>query len=76
MAELNKILIEKKKGEFVRCLVEKLMIYALGRGLEYYDDCSVETICKTTAAHGYRFSQMVQAIAESAPFQMRRGEKK
>jgi hypothetical protein len=68
---LKAVLLEKQT-EFVRCLVEKLMIYALGRGLEYYDRPAVERIVQRLEKHDYRFSVLVTAIAESDPFRFRR----
>ncbi len=57
-----------------RCLTEKLMTYALGRGLERYDNRAVEQIQKATAADGYRFQNLIFEIVRSLPFQSRRGE--
>jgi len=58
--------------QFVNTFTEKLLTYALGRGLEYYDMPVVRTIAKTAAAHEYRFSSIVAGIVESAPFEMKR----
>ena len=71
--ELRKILLERK-GEFSRCLSEKLLTYALGRGLEAYDDCVVEKLSQDLAAHEYRFSTLILGIVHSDPFQKRRGK--
>jgi hypothetical protein len=57
---------------FVTTLTEKLLIYALGRGLEHYDAPSVRAITRTAAAGGYRLSDLVHGVVSSAPFQMRR----
>ena len=65
--------LKTKEAEFRRCLVEKLLTYALGRGLEYFDKCAVEDICNELARNDNRFVTMVIAIAHSDPFQMRRG---
>ena len=54
-----------------RALAEQLLIYALGRGLEPYDDCAVTGVDDASAAHGDTFSAMVRAIVHSTPFQMR-----
>jgi hypothetical protein len=72
--ELVRVLAGPRREQFVRGLAEKLLTYALGRGLEYYDRCAVDTICASVAREGYRFSALVLAIARSAPFQSRRGE--
>jgi mono/diheme cytochrome c family protein len=56
---------------FVGTVTEKLMIYALGRGLQPYDMPSVRAIVRDTAQDGYRFSSIVMGIIESTPFQKR-----
>ena len=71
-AELRKLLAEKKAKSFVRCLTEKMLTYALGRGLEYYDRPAVNKIADTTIQDGARFHSLVKAIANSAPFQKMR----
>jgi mono/diheme cytochrome c family protein len=68
-AELTRLLQTKRNEQFVRCLSEKLLTYALGRGLEYYDQCTVDRITEVTAMDGYRFSTFVLAITNSEPFQ-------
>jgi len=65
--------LKTKEAEFRRCLVEKLLTYALGRGLEYFDKCAVEDIGAELAGNDNRFVTLVIAIANSEPFQMRRG---
>ena len=57
---------------FVGTLTEKLLTYALGRGVTYADAPAVRQIRRAAAADDYRFTSLVAAIAESAPFQMRR----
>ena len=59
---------------FVTTLTEKLLTYALGRGLEYYDQPAVRTITREAARSDYRFSALITAIVESTPFQMRRSQ--
>lgn len=76
-AELTRLLRDKRNGQFVRCLAEKLLTYALGRGLEYYDQCAVDKITKEMAQSENRFSALVLAVANSEPFQKqgaKRGE--
>ncbi|MDB6025788.1 MAG: Protein of unknown function (DUF1587)/Protein of unknown function (DUF1592)/Protein of unknown [Verrucomicrobiales bacterium] len=72
---LRKFLLEKRRDEFVRCLAEKMLTYALGRGLEVYDRCAVDEIVARMARNEFRFSSLILAITESQPFQFRRGEK-
>ena len=57
---------------FVNTLTEKLMTYALGRGLEYYDAPAVRDITRHARADDYRFSSVVLGIVNSTPFKMRR----
>jgi hypothetical protein len=70
---LRKVLLGQKK-EFARCLTEKMLTFALGRGLESYDRCAVDRIVARLAKSNYKFSSLVIGIAESDPFQMRNGE--
>lgn len=72
-AELRKLLTEDLT-EFSRCLSEKMLTYALGRGLERYDRRTVDGLVKDVAANGSRFQDLVFAISKSLPFQSRRGE--
>ena len=57
---------------FVTTLTEKLMTYALGRGLEYYDAPAIRDITRRAREKDYRFSSVVLGIVNSTPFQMRR----
>jgi hypothetical protein len=72
-AELKAIL-KARDGEFRRCLTEKLLTYALGRGLEYYDKCTVDTIVKNVAGNHDKFAVLVLEIVNSDAFQKRRGK--
>jgi hypothetical protein len=56
---------------FVGTLTEKLMIFALGRGLSYYDMPAVRTIVRESARQDYRFSSLIMGIVKSTPFQKR-----
>ncbi|MBN8626202.1 MAG: DUF1592 domain-containing protein [Planctomycetes bacterium] len=71
-AELRKILIGRK-DDFAKCLTEKLLIFALGRGLEYYDDRAVTRIVEALQKNDYKFSTLCLEIVRSEPFRMRRG---
>ena len=70
--ELRVILLTQKE-QFTRCLVEKMLTYALGRGLEYYDKCTTDSIVDAVRDSDYRFSVMIDRIVMSDPFQFRRG---
>lgn len=70
--ELKKILKESRQVDFYRCLTEKLMTYALGRGLEPHDVEAVDRIVSRLQAENGRMSVLVNGVIESAPFQKRR----
>ena len=57
---------------FARTVVEKLLTYALGRGLEYSDAPTVRRLVRELAGNDYRWSALVQGIVESPAFRMRR----
>ena len=65
-------LLKSREKEIMRNFAEKLLTYALGRGLEPYDDCAVKQIVDSAQANDYRFSAFVQAIVSSEPFSQRR----
>ncbi|MFN3325467.1 MAG: DUF1592 domain-containing protein [Bryobacteraceae bacterium] len=71
--ELKDILMSERE-DFVQCITERMLTYALGRGLERYDRPTIRAIAKNLANHEYRFSRLVLEIVNSMPFQMRRGE--
>lgn len=64
-------LIKQKNTLFVRCLTEKMLTYALGRGLEPYDRPAVSKIVEAVSKDDYRFSTLISEIIKSDPFQMR-----
>jgi hypothetical protein len=72
-AGLQDLVSTTLKDKFLRCFTEKLLIYALGRGLEYYDECTVDKILEKAAKNDYRMSSFINAIAASEPFLSRRG---
>jgi mono/diheme cytochrome c family protein len=72
-AELKTILASSS-DTFAECLTEKLMIYALGRGLEGYDRVATKKIVAGLAANDYRFSSLINGIVDSVPFRMGRGD--
>ena len=57
---------------FVTTLTEKLLIYALGRGVEHHDAPAIRAIAREAAADGHRFSSLILGVIKSPPFQMRR----
>ncbi len=70
-ADLRKALM-RRPDQFAQTLTEKLMTYALGRSVEYYDMPAVRAIVRDAARDNYRFSTIVMGIVKSAPFQMRK----
>ena len=69
--DLMAILVDEKKDAFCRCLTEKMLSYALGRGLDSYDRCAVKSIVKALHENEYRFHTLVTQIVTSEPFTMR-----
>ncbi len=71
VAELRTALL-RRPDRFVGTMTEKLLTYALGRGLEYYDMPAVRTIVRDAATDEYRMSSLILGIVESLPFRERR----
>ena len=69
-AELRKVLLSKQE-EFVSTVTERLLTYALGRGVEYYDQPAIRKILREAEGSDYRWSSLVLGIVRSTPFQMR-----
>ncbi|HEY8503799.1 MAG TPA: DUF1592 domain-containing protein, partial [Gemmataceae bacterium] len=67
--------LKKRADEFRRCTAEKLLTYALGRGLEHYDRCAVEEIVASMKKGGDRFSALALAVVKSDPFRKRSGKR-
>jgi hypothetical protein len=72
-AEMRTVLLSSLP-EVSRCLTEKIMTYALGRGIQPYDTRTLDQIERTVAADGYRFQNLIREVVSSLPFQSRRGE--
>jgi mono/diheme cytochrome c family protein len=60
-----------QQEQFVRTVTGKLLTYAIGRELEYYDAPAIRSIVRAAAADGYRWSSVISALVRSTPFQMR-----
>ena len=67
-------LLLERPDDFVGTVTEKLMRFALGRSLEYYDMPEVRAIVRGAAKNDYKWSSVILGVIESAPFQMRRTE--
>jgi mono/diheme cytochrome c family protein len=70
-----KAILKAREKEFGRCLAEKMLTYALGRGLEAFDKCAVDDIAEKLAKDRYKFTSLVLNIVKSDPFQKRRNKR-
>ena len=69
--ELKQILVTSRRKDFYRCVTEKLLIYALGRGLEVYDETTVDKIVDQLDRENGKFSVLLEGVVLSAAFQRR-----
>ncbi len=69
--ELKRVLKTDRRRDFFRCVTEKLFIYALGRGVEYYDEVAIDEIVEKLENEGGRFSVLLEGVINSSPFQRR-----
>jgi uncharacterized protein DUF1585 len=67
---LRRALVAQRE-QFVRTVTSKMLTYAIGRGLEFYDAPAVRSIVRAAADDDYRWSSMIAALVKSAPFRMR-----
>lgn len=74
VAELNKIFTTSRRTDFYRCLTEKLITYAIGRGVEYYDAPTIDKIVSALEKDGGKLRTLIRGVIDSAPFQKRRGD--
>jgi hypothetical protein len=70
MAGLKSILLAEK-DQFVNTVAGKLLMFALGRNLQYYDEPAVRAIVHDAAASRYTFASLVLGVVKSAPFEAR-----
>lgn len=68
--------ILSRPNVFVGTMTTKLMTYALGRGVEYYDMPAIRAIVQEAERNDYRFSSLILGVVKSTPFQMRRSQEK
>jgi hypothetical protein len=73
-AEMRAVLEGSDMPQVTRCLTEKVMTYALGRGMQAYDNRTLNQIEKKVDAGGQRFQTLIYEVVRSLPFQSRRGE--
>jgi hypothetical protein len=69
-AALRKLLLNRPE-QLVSTVTGKLMTYALGRGVEYYDAPAIRSVIRESARNNYRWSSIILGIVQSVPFQMR-----
>jgi len=67
-----KAILKEKRENFARCLAEKMLTFAIGRGMEEPDRCSLDLIVSGLESDEYRFSRLVLEIVKSEPFQKRK----
>jgi hypothetical protein len=75
VTELQKIFLSRPEM-FGTTVTEKLLTYALGRGVEYYDQPVIRSILREAAPNNYRWSSVILGIVKSAPFEMRTSQEK
>ncbi|MEZ6060484.1 MAG: DUF1592 domain-containing protein [Planctomycetaceae bacterium] len=61
-------IVKSRREDFMRTMAEKMLVYAIGRGTDYYDKCAVDDCRRNMQQHGNRFSAMVEGIVLSDPF--------
>lgn len=72
--ELSEVLATKRYRDFHRALAEKLLTFAVGRGIEYYDAPTIDRIIDNLESQEGTLREIVYGVVESAPFQKRRGD--
>jgi hypothetical protein len=70
-AELRRVLLDRRREQFVWTVTDRLLTYALGRGLEPYDAPVIRSIMREAAPGGYKLSSLILGVSTSIPFQMR-----
>jgi mono/diheme cytochrome c family protein len=71
-AELMALLAQSRRGDYYRSLAQNMLTFALGRGVEPYDQPAIERIVKDLHENDAKFSVLIDAVVRSVPFQMRR----
>jgi cytochrome c553 len=73
-SEMKAVLLRDNMPEFARCVTEKMLIYALGRGIQPFDRPVLNQIDADWKADNYAFQDLISEVVRSLPFQSRRGE--
>lgn len=68
LADLKKYLLANRRDQFARCVVKKLLIYALGRSLELSDELVIQDLTESFQANDYKLRELIEAIVLSQPF--------
>jgi len=71
-AALKQVLLENRQYDVVMTVIDKLLTYSLGRGIDHTDAPAMRKIMRDSAPSEFRLSSIIKAIIESTPFQMRR----
>jgi len=74
VSELKDLLAKNRKQDLYRCISEKLLTYAIGRGVEYHDSTTITLLTERMEKNGGQLRELIQGIVESVPFQQRRGD--
>jgi hypothetical protein len=74
VSELRRVLQQKQRDQFVWTVTDRLLTYALGRGVDYTDAPALRAIIREAAPGNYKLSSLILGVAKSMPFQMRRAE--
>jgi len=72
--QFQQVLIGNKRDDYLRCVSEMMLTFALGRGLEFYDKAAVRSVVKRLKGGKLRFSEAILGVVHSVPFQYRRGD--
>ncbi|MCP4847732.1 MAG: DUF1592 domain-containing protein [Verrucomicrobiaceae bacterium] len=72
--QFQEVLSTSKRGDYLRCVSEMMLTFALGRGLEFYDKPAVSSVVKRLQDGKLSFSRAVLGVVDSVPFQYRRGD--
>ena len=72
--DLQRIIAGKKTDLYIENLTKNMLVYALGRGLEFYDEKVVDRMVKRLKSAEYRHDELILGIVKSLPFDMKRGE--
>jgi uncharacterized protein DUF1585 len=71
LGELRQVLLQKQRDQFVWTVTDRLLTYALGRGVDYHDAPVIRRIIKDAAPGGYTLSSLILGVTRSTPFHMR-----